>query len=188
MQMLRCRDLPGDPKHDPKRTARPLTASKPRLRKASGPNGGVRNDPSGLVGAGEMVLLSLTLLEGRMLGPDSPVSSWRAPENRGVHLGRHGPPGSPALWHALTSRPAPHPLRAPARPTTTQLTRLPRSGFVQAIGFGPPVFLCRPPFAPPSLPPWRQGPPPRSSRLRRRSSRHTPPIGHRHCTCATLAR
>ena len=61
--MLRCRDLPGDPKHDPKRTARPLTASKPRLRKASGPNGGVRNDPSGLVGAGEMVLLSLTLFE-----------------------------------------------------------------------------------------------------------------------------
>ena len=60
-QMLRCRDLPGDPKHDPKRTARPLTASKPGLRKASGPNGGVRNDPSGLVGAGEMVLLSLTL-------------------------------------------------------------------------------------------------------------------------------
>jgi len=59
--MLRCRDLPGDPKHDPKRTARPLTASKPGLRKASGPNGGVRNDPSGLVGAGEMVLLSLTL-------------------------------------------------------------------------------------------------------------------------------
>ena len=61
MQMLRCRDLPGDPKHDPKRTARPLTASKPGLRKASGPNGGVRNDPSGLVGAGEMVLLSLTV-------------------------------------------------------------------------------------------------------------------------------
>jgi len=82
--MLRCRDLPGDPKHDPKRTARPLTASKPRLRKASGPNGGVRNDPSGLVGAGEMVLLSLTL----HLTPDCPahdVGTFRQFDGRDAH-------------------------------------------------------------------------------------------------------
>ena len=49
-------------KHDPKTAARPLTGAKPGLRKASGSNGADGMTPSGSVGAGEMALLSLTLL------------------------------------------------------------------------------------------------------------------------------